>query len=451
MNYRKYLIRSIFLLISCFAIGGTVNAQEKENIFVKSKQIYDWLREGEFGKVAAQFDTSMLSRVDSAKLSEAWIRMSEKAGRFVKIKDTDIERKNNHDVVNQLSEFEKMDLTFRLVYGMNGKVKGIFFVPAVQKFEFDDPPYYDRSLFFEKKNPLNSGSLRLPAILTQPKEVKNPPVLILVHGSGPNDKDETVGNTKIFRDISVGLAAQGIATLRYDKRTRVYAARMMKDRMNKITVEEEVIEDVIAAIQMVKKDSTLDSTRIFILGHSLGGYLLPRIASQSSDIKGLIMFAANARPVEDMMQEQVEYLYANDSTSRITEEVIDSLRNGRIRVKQLNQSNQNDTTGIMGLPVAYWLDLKDYNPVEAAAKLNLPMLFLHGDRDYQVTSTDFTLWKDGLKHKDNVLFRSYPDANHLFIDGKGISLPAEYNKSGHVSKVVIDDISSFILHGKMKD
>jgi fermentation-respiration switch protein FrsA (DUF1100 family) len=120
-------------------------------------------------------------------------------------------------------------------------------------------------------------------------------------------------------------------------------------------------------------------------------------------------------------------------------------------VKQLDQSNESDTTGIMGLPVAYWLDLKNYNPVETASGLNSPMLILHGERDYQVTSTDFNLWKDGLIHKKNVLFRSYPDANHLFIEGKGISLPAEYNKSGHVSKVVIDDISSFILNGKLKD
>lgn len=92
----------------------------------------------------------------------------------------------------------------------------------------------------------------------------------------------------------------------------------------------------------------------------------------------------------------------------------------------------------------YWLALKKYQQVEVAKKLDKPMLILAGQRDYQVTSKDYQLWKKALGAKKNVTIKSYRPLNHLFIAGKGKPNPGEYNKPGHVAKEVIDDIAKWI-------
>ncbi len=96
------------------------------------------------------------------------------------------------------------------------------------------------------------------------------------------------------------------------------------------------------------------------------------------------------------------------------------------------------------MPVSYLLDLKDYDPVAAAKKLAIPMLFLQGGRDYQVTMKDFVLWKTGLAGRKEVAFQDFPALNHLFEAGEGRSTEAEYRKPGHVAPEVIDAIAKWV-------
>jgi len=97
-----------------------------------------------------------------------------------------------------------------------------------------------------------------------------------------------------------------------------------------------------------------------------------------------------------------------------------------------------------GVPAAYWKDLNTYKPGAVAASLTMPMLVLQGERDYQVTMKDFEAWKEALRGRTNVTFRSYPDLNHLFASGTGKSTPAEYEKPGKVSETVMNDIAAWV-------
>ncbi len=99
---------------------------------------------------------------------------------------------------------------------------------------------------------------------------------------------------------------------------------------------------------------------------------------------------------------------------------------------------------ILGVPVKYWIDLKNYNPVETVKKLNIPVLILQGERDYQVTLDDFNGWKRELSSLNNFEFKLYPKLNHLFMEGEGKSTPEEYNKEGHIPEYVIKDIADWI-------
>ena len=129
---------------------------------------------------------------------------------------------------------------------------------------------------------------------------------MLVHGSGPNDRDETLGPNKPFRDLAWGLADRGIAVLRYDKRTSVYGGKMAGNK--NLTVREETIDDALLAVKLLRGRPDIDPKRIFILGHSLGGMVAPRIGADDPSLAGLIILAGATRPLPDVAREQLEYI-----------------------------------------------------------------------------------------------------------------------------------------------
>ena len=112
-------------------------------------------------------------------------------------------------------------------------------------------------------------------------------------------------------------------------------------------------------------------------------------------------------------------------------------------VHHLDPNKQYPST-LLGFPVVYFFDLKDYNPVAEAAQLRIPLLFLQGERDFQVTMEDFGLWKAGLVGSQQASFHSYPAAQSPLHSRRGPGLPAEYRKAGNVAPAVIDDIAQWL-------
>ena len=238
----------------------------------------------------------------------------------------------------------------------------------------------------------------------------------------------------MFRDLAEGLASRGIAVLRYEKRTLQYRARIAG--IANFTVREETVEDAVKAIALLRSQAEVDGKRVFVIGHSLGAYVAPRIAEQDGKLAGIVLMAGNVRPQEDLLVEQVEYL-------GIKGDRLDRAKALQVKVKKLEPGDE-DSPALGGVPVSYWVDLKDYDPAATAKKLGIPLLILQGERDYQVTMTDFALWKTAVGSAKGVVMKSYPTLNHLFVAGEGKSLPAEYSKPGHVAPVVIDDIAKFV-------
>ena len=119
----------------------------------------------------------------------------------------------------------------------------------------------------------------LPGTLTLPAGTARVPAVVLVHGSGPHDRDETVGVNKPFLDLAEGLAAQGIAVLRYEKRTRVAPLSFIGRRF---TVNDEVVDDAVAAVQLLRTEPGIDPARIVVVGHSLGAVRASRRETRRS-------------------------------------------------------------------------------------------------------------------------------------------------------------------------
>ena len=256
---------------------------------------------------------------------------------------------------------------------------------------------------------------------------------MLVHGSGPNNRDETVGSTKIFRDLAEGLASRGIVVLRYEKRTLQYAAKMKG--VKQLTVHEETGEDAVRALALARAQKEVDPKRVYLLGYSLGGYVAPRIAEEDGQLAGAILFAANARPLEELIVDQAEYL-------KLSAKDMEGIRAAVKRVKTLEPGDA-DAPPLLGMPVSYLLDLKGYDAVALAKRVGIPMLVLQGERDFEVTMKDFNLWKTGLAGGKSV-FKSFPALNHLMVAGEGKSTEAEYRKPGHVAPEVIDEIAKWL-------
>jgi hypothetical protein len=269
--------------------------------------------------------------------------------------------------------------------------------------------------------------------------------VVLVHGSGPNNRDEGGDLIAPFRDLAWGLASQGIAVLRYDKRTLVYQDQLAAQG-GEITVWEETVDDAAAAVDLLSHTEGIDPANVFVLGHSLGGTLVPRIAGVSPQARGFVILAGAARPFEDLILEQTEYIASLDGAVTPDEQAsLDQLRKAVAKVKSPELSPDTPASGLpFGAWGGYWLDLRGYDPAEAARSIGRPVLVLQGERDYQVTMEDFSRWQGALSGMPNVTFKTYPDLNHLFITGTGKSVPAEYNQPGHVSQAVVEDIASFI-------
>lgn len=324
-----------------------------------------------------------------------------------------------------------------------GQIAGLHFRAPDQPLPatWNRPSYSKPELFHERAVTVGSDQWKLGGTFTYPSAKGPSAAVVLIHGPGPNDRDESFFGTRILADIAEGLASRGIAVLRYDKRTKVYGAQMSEIAF---TLQQETIEDAVRALAVVRHQPEVDPTRVFVLGHSLGGYAVPRIARQDGRLAGAIVLAGNARHIEDVSLAQTEFmLKAKGGATADEQKRLDQMKAEAAKIRNLVPGKDNPPI-LLGLPVEYYLDLKNYDPPAEARRLGIPMLFLQGERDFQVTTEDFALWKAGLAGARNIRFQTYVTLNDLFIAGEGPPSPAEYRKPGNVAPAVIDDIAGWI-------
>ena len=309
---------------------------------------------------------------------------------------------------------------------------------------YQPPAYVAPSMFREQEVTVGAGTeWTLPATLTLPTGTGPFPAVVLIHGSGPNDRDETIGPNKPFQDLAQGLASQGIAVLRYDKRTRVHPGKVTA--LQNFTVKEETTDDALAAVALLRKTQEIDQKRIFVLGHSLGGMLIPRIGVADQGIAGLIVFAGATRPLEDEWVRQYEYIYGLRGPLTANQKAeIESYKQQAARIKQLAPADANRKELLLRAPPSYWLDLRGYFPPAVALKLKQPILILQGERDYNVTMDAFHDWERSLGQRPSVTYKSYPKLDHLFLEGTGPASDADYARPRNIPKYVIDDIVTWI-------
>ncbi len=432
---KKIFTLSLFLLFSTVAFSQNVIS-----LFGKAGQFFELLETEKYTEAHQFFSETEQAKITADNLKTLWTNIKVKLGAVKSIDPVRSKVQGDYYTVSCDGQFEKDEQEFLLVFDKAEKLVGIFMPPKAAAYTL--PAYAaDTTLYHEKQVYLTSGKHQLAAIITVPKKAVNFPIVVLVHGSGPSDMDETVGPNKPLKDIALGLASKGIASVRYVKRTLVYPGEFNVA----FTVKEEVTDDALAAVALAKTVKGADLKNVYLLGHSLGGMLAPRLGAQLPDLKGLIMLAAPSRKLTDVIVEQNNYVFslAKDTTAaskKGLEEVLKSL--GQTRVTKLDKMKPDSL--IIGLPASYWIDLNNYNQVETAKKLTKRMFIAQGGNDFQVTQNDYNLWNTALGKKPNVRLKLYPELNHLLSPQTAKGDLSQYQVPVNVSEQLVTDIATWI-------
>jgi uncharacterized protein len=411
-------------------------------------------RAGRFAEIRDLFVQGLRPMVTAAALQAAWEAALAERGPV-----TSIGAPTSEPVAGDLTAvkipiaFERGGLALAVYLTRDGQLTGLQLEPpggTEPAAPWEPPGYADPGRFDEHEVTLGSGPLAVPGTLTVPHDPGPLPAVVLLGGSGPVDRDETILRSRPFKDLAWGLASQGVAVLRFDKVTYAHPEQVRANRA--FTVADEYRPDALAAIALLKDHPGVDATRVFLAGHSLGGTIAPRVAAaEPSSVAGLIIMAGGTEPLPWAAVRQVRYLAALDpATAAAAEPGLDAMTAQARRVDNpdLGPGTPDDELPF-GVPAPYWLDLRGYDPVAVAAGLGKPMLILQGGRDYQVTvADDLSRWQADLGRQPGVTIRVYPADNHFFFPGAGASSPAELATAQHVDADVIADIRDWLMRSR---
>lgn len=314
--------------------------------------------------------------------------------------------------------------------------------------EWKAPGYAGDSLR-ESEITLGKGKFKVGGTLCLPKataEMQRFPCVVFLAGSGPCDRDSTVEENKPFKDLAWGLASHGIASIRFDKVSRTHP-KAFRNKRN-MTLTDEYVEHAVDAILQGQKHPEILSNRVFVLGHSLGAVVAPKIAATDASVAGCIIMAGPAEPIYRCLIRQLRYIESLDGPESLY--INKQIDQAQAQAELADSDDLALSTPAKKLPFgigpSYWLDYRNFDPIGASGSLNKPIIILQGGRDYQVTAQDdYQRWHTTLCERQNVQFHLYNKLNHLFVSGDGPSTPLEYSVPGNVDEQVIDDLSKWVL------
>jgi len=434
-------MKSFKILFILLFISQITFAQSIVNLINRADSFFDAMDKGNFEEAHSFFDESVKGQITTDELKLFWLRLGNSLGSYQSVDGAKNSVKGDYFQVILTCGFSKGTQTFTFVFNKTEKLVGFFITPVAANAEYVAPAYADTTLYKETEINIKFEEGQMAGIFTSPKNVSSFPVVIMVHGSGPSDMDETVGPNKPFKDLAAGLAAKGIGSIRYVKRSMVYPRLFNKA----FTVKEEVIDDALSAINLANTLPGVNKSQIYLLGHSLGGMLAPRIATLAPTLNGIILAAAPARKLSDMISEQNAFIYksSGDTSAAGKQQFIQSsMEIDRSRLLKLGDIAPDSI--ILGAPAAYWIDLNNHDQLATSKKIKNRILILQGGNDFQVSVQDLNIWRTTLAANKNASFKLYPDLNHLLSTQKEKGNGSQYRIPSNVNADLINDISVWI-------
>jgi dienelactone hydrolase len=417
-------------------------AQQAADPAAVATALLDALDAGDFAAAEAAFTPDMANAVPAERLQGVWASLPAQAGAASGRGAATVDSNGETALVVVPLHYARAELLAKVAVDAGGKISGFVVQPA------PPPPAAAPAAdagFVERDILVGDGERALPGTLALPAGDGPFPAVVLVHGSGPQDRDETIGPNRPFLDIARGLAARGVAVLRYEKRTK---ARPQDYASGVVTVDSETTDDAVLALQALHAVPQVDDARVFVFGHSQGAMMAPRIAARANDagapVAGIVLLAGPTRKLMDILVEQRRRLAVLDDrhTSDTERAAIEALQSQVRAVRAggdvpLAQSPLHQ-------PADYWRSTDAVDPAHEAQVAGLPMMILQGARDIQVVDADWQGWKAAFHDDPKVEFHLYPALNHLGIAGEGEGNLAEYSVPGHVDAQLVADVAGWI-------
>lgn len=350
------------------------------------------------------FSVDLRSGLPPAVLASSWRSLLARYGALQSFRVVTNDHRFDKDRFSLELDFAEGSLLALIVFEpKNSQIIGLFFsarnaaVHRPPRPPPEDPRVEELALTIAT----NQGNA-LGASLTLPADRAGRlvPGIVLVPGSGPSDRDETLQRAKPFRDLAFTLAHHGVATLRFDERTYAYPESF---DVKHSTVEEELLEDAVSAVRQISARPEVDPRRIFVVGHSLGGLLAPEIAERARGVAGLVLLAAPGRPLQDVMLEQMH----RGGTAVADLAALDA------KVHALSQLPATET--LLGLPVHYFQDLARRDEMATAVRLHVSVLYLRGELDQNISTVDEENWARALTGRAPFAEATLPGLDHLFL------------------------------------
>lgn len=409
------------ILLAALLLLGTVALGEEIDRETDAVQVVEQFFAGEFDALWDRFTPEVQAQVPRDTMPSMGQALKLQFGGMGTVQSIQV----IGPVVNIFLNTPNMDVVAQVVYTDDNQIAGFGFVP-------NETAAVDTSLA-EGEEEVAVGPKALAGVLSIPKDAQGKvPAVVLVQGSGPSDRNEAVGDVKVFMDIAHGLMEQGVAVLRYDKRTYAWqtgALEYTEEELANITVYEETIEDAVAGVQLLRADERIDPDRVFIIGHSQGAVLATRMQQAGADADGLILLAGTLRHVTTLAADQLQAL-ADQGMQGMEEEI----RIAR-ELPQMTEEEAREHTLLGSRAYALWEEAQ-HDLAQAAEENDAPMLILQGEDDIQVyADVDYELWLEFAQaHPEKEMdFILYPGLGHLF------------DVDGHVSAQVISDMAAWIL------
>ncbi|WP_130859902.1 alpha/beta hydrolase [Gracilibacillus phocaeensis] len=439
MMKRLWIVTALVVLVSCAN-------QSEEDVETKSRDLLSLLADGSYQTLVEDYYAETLQEQSTAAdLQHSW--ETNKGDNFIELGELNATTQQDYTIIETEARFEETSVHIRLTWNEDEKLQGIYIQANTQEVEKSQPP----EDVTEEEIVLNQGkAYELSGRITMPTktDAESPiPGVVLVHGSGPSDMNEAIYAYQPFQNIAYGLAEQGIAVLRYHKRTYQYGEELMEDVGNKLTVQEETIDDAVEAAKLLQEDERID--RVYIIGHSLGGMLAPRIGQQA-ETEGLVILAGSPRFFWEIISDQQLAAIPSDMDEEEKAQYVKEIEKQKeLASSMLDVSDeaaaQQEIYGVSGY---YLKEMAQYDAGQIALESDKPLLILQGEADFQVSMEhDFSEWQELMHNHSLATLKSYPELNHFFIESQGEQQGTvqEYTIPDHVDEQVISDIAEWVF------
>lgn len=398
-----------------------------------ARTFVDRLFAGEYEAAFDLFSETARRQSSPARVERLRLGYAAAVGTFESIEAVETGVRSGYDAVELTLAFAGGEAPLEVVTNAESRIRGAFV-----DGEYEPASYAAADAFEATDHTLDLAGCELGATMTVPTGADDVPGVVLVHGSGPLDRDGTLGANKPYRDVAEGLASRGVAALRYDKRTLACEVPPEEHTVDRVTVD-----DALAAVEWFRGREAVAPEQVTVVGHSLGAMMAPEVAARDGGLAGVVGLATPARPLEDVFLDQVAYLA--DVGERTVDAIAEQRDAWERAAERVREGDYDPDERPLTLPGAFWASVDDYDPVERAVELDLPQAYLQGGRDYQVSpEADFGAWEAALGDAESVALAMYPDLDHLFLPGYGPSVPEAYAVPNQVAEAVVADLASLV-------